>query len=63
MIGGDVFNNSRSKLPAENGRVWYEADIDYASGYRSNSRILYSNDGLIFVSHDHYQTFYELTEM
>ena len=28
MIGGDVFYNSRSKLPAENGCVWYEADIE-----------------------------------
>ena len=43
------------------GRVWYEADINYDGGYRSNDRILYSNDGLIFVTYDHYKTFYEVT--
>ena len=42
--------------------IWYEADIDYQSGYRNTYRILYSNDGLIFVTYDHYQTFYEVTK-
>ena len=32
------------------------------SGYRNNSCILYSNDGLIFLTHDHYKTFYEITK-
>jgi hypothetical protein len=41
-------------------RIWYEADINYTSGYRGTERILYSNDGLIFVTYDHYQTFYEI---
>ena len=40
---------------------WYEADINYKDGFRNRERILYSNDGLIFVSYDHYQTFYEVT--
>jgi hypothetical protein len=43
------------------GRIWYEADINYDDGYRNHQRILYSNDGLIFVSYDHYQTYYEIT--
>ena len=38
-----------------------EADINYNGGFRNRQRILYSNDGLIFVSYDHYQTFYEIT--
>jgi len=38
-----------------------QADIDYISGYRNDSRILYSNDGLIFVTYDHYKTFYKIT--
>ena len=60
-IGGDVFSNKEGKLPQKHDRIWYEADIDYISGYRNNSRILYSNDGLVFVTYDHYKTFYEIT--
>lgn len=60
-IGGDVYKNSSQKLPESPGRIWYEADINYDGGYRNRDRILYSNDGLIFVSYDHYQTFYEIT--
>jgi len=61
MIGGDVFQNRDDKLPDEYGRIWYEADINYVEGYRNNQRVLYSNDGLIFVTYDHYNTFYEIT--
>lgn len=61
MIGGDVYKNKDGKLPQSLGRVWYEADINYDGGYRNRQRILYSNDGLIFASYDHYQTFYEIT--
>lgn len=60
VIGGDVYKNKNSKLPDEIGRTWYEADFDYYGGYRNDSRILYSSDGLIFVTYDHYETFYEL---
>lgn len=52
--------NKRGKLPATLGREWYEADIYYYGGYRGNDRILFFNDGLIFVTYDHYQTFYEI---
>lgn len=31
-------------------RIWYEADINYYSGYRNGHRILWSNDALLFVS-------------
>lgn len=62
MIGGDVYKNNGGKLPNAPGRVWYEADINYNGGYRNRERILYSNDGLIFATYDHYQTFYEITE-
>ena len=60
-IGGDEYINDDGKLPMVNGRKWYEADFDYYGGFRNDCRILYSNDGLIFVSYDHYQTFYEIT--
>ena len=48
------------KLPTKRNRTWYEADFDYDTDYRGEKRILYSNDGLIFVSYDHAKTFYEL---
>ena len=60
MIGGDIYKNREGKLPQASGRIWYEADINYTSGHRGTERILYSNDGLIFVTYDHYQTFYEI---
>ncbi len=61
-VGGNVFHNNEERLPKKNGRVWFEADINYIEGYRNHQRILYSNDGLIFVTYDHYQTFYEITK-
>lgn len=61
MIGGDIFKNNEGKLPQSPGRTWYEADINYDGGYRNRQRILYSSDGLIFVTYDHYQTYYEIT--
>lgn len=61
MIGGDPYKNKDGKLPSAPNRIWYEADINYTGGKRNRQRILYSNDGLIFVTYDHYQTFYEIT--
>ena len=60
MIGGDKYKNRDGRLPDAPGRVWYEADFDYTGGYRNDCRLLYSNDGLIFVTYDHYLTFYEI---
>ncbi len=60
MIGGDPYRNHRKLLPDANNRVWYEADIFYTDGYRTNDRLYYSNDGLLFVSPDHGETFYEI---
>ncbi len=62
MIGGDIFYNDLGKLPSKSSMVWREADFDYTKGYRNSKRILWSDDGLVFVSFDHYQTFYEITE-
>ena len=60
MISGGVYNNSNGHLPQAEGRIWYEADINYYEGKRNKHRILWSNDGLIFVTYDHYATFYEI---
>ena len=47
-------------------QIWYEADVgvDYTMS-RSNSknpayRILYSNDGLIYGTYDHYDTVFQI---
>lgn len=42
MIGGDVYQNRNCHLPQVEGRLWYEADINYIDGYRTRHRILYS---------------------
>lgn len=60
MIGGDIYYNDNKHLPDAPGRIWHEADINYVSGRRNSERLLYSNDGLIFVTYEHYKTFYEI---
>ncbi|HBJ11113.1 MAG TPA: hypothetical protein DDY61_05400 [Ruminococcaceae bacterium] len=42
------------------GRIWYEAVINYQSDFRNSQRIVFSNDGLVFVTYDHYKTFFEI---
>ena len=59
-IGGGPFNNYDGKLPEEAGREYKECDIDYNGGKRGRKRIVYSNDGLIFYTGDHYETFERL---
>ena len=59
-IGGDSFGNREGRLPKANGRKWYECDVNYNGGYRGSERILYSNDGLIYYSENHYETFTQL---
>ena len=59
-IGGDYFGNYEGQLPEKKGRDYYECDIDYTGGYRSAKRIIYSDDGLIYYTEDHYQTFEQL---
>ncbi len=59
-IGGDRFGNYEGQLPEANGRSWYECDVNYNGGYRGAERILYSNDGLIYYTDDHYETFTKL---
>lgn len=56
-IGGDRFGNREGKLPIKEGRQYYECDINYEGGYRGSERIVYSNDGLIYYTKDHYENF------
>lgn len=59
-IGGSEFYNDEGQLPAAPGRTWTECDINYEGGYRGAERIVFSNDGLIFYTADHYETFEQL---
>ena len=56
-IGGDYFGNYEGNLPEKEGRDYHECDIDSDGGYRGAKRIVYSNDGLIYYTEDHYNTF------
>ena len=59
-IGGDKFGNREGLLPEKDGRIYYECDVNYKGGYRGAERIVYSNDGLIFYTNDHYESFTQL---
>lgn len=56
-IGGDVFKNREGILPG--GHTYYECDIDTLGSYsgRGAKRIVFSTDGLIYYTDDHYESF------
>lgn len=57
-IGGDVFRNMEGLLPKAPGRTYRECDIDtVGKRSRGGKRIVYSNDGLIYYTGDHYDSF------
>ncbi|MBQ4565495.1 MAG: ribonuclease [Oscillospiraceae bacterium] len=60
-IGGDRFGNREGLLPEAEGRVYYECDIDTnGASSRGAKRIVFSNDGLIYYTEDHYESFEQL---
>lgn len=59
-VGGSRFGNYEGQLPEKSGRRYYECDIDYQGGRRNAKRLVYSNDGLIFYTDDHYKSFTQL---
>ncbi len=57
-IGGSRFGNYEGLLPKKSGRQYYECDIDtLGEDSRGAKRIVYSNDGLIYYTDDHYESF------
>ncbi|GAA3268003.1 hypothetical protein [Streptomyces labedae] len=61
QIGGDIFRDPASiGLPTKSGRVWYEADVGLTNTMKRSkqpgTRLLYSDDGLLYVTTDHYKT-------
>ena len=60
-IGGDRFGNYEGLLPAAKGRTWTECDINtLGAKSRGPERIVFSNDGLIYYTGDHYDSFTQL---
>ena len=57
-IGGSYYGNYEGRLPDKKGREWTECDIDtIGQTKRGAKRIVFSNDGLIYYTPDHYETF------
>ena len=64
QIGGDIFKNNKGLLPNKEGRVWYEADIgvnpNISRSKQPGTRLIYSNDGMLFITTDHYESFKDI---
>lgn len=57
-IGGSRFGNYEGLLPEREGRYYTECDIDtLGAAGRGAKRLVFSNDGLIYYTDDHYETF------
>ena len=57
-IGGSRFGNYEGLLSEADGRTYTECDIDtLGADSRGAKRIVFSNDGLIYYTEDHYKSF------
>lgn len=57
-IGGGRFGNYEGLLPEADGRTYTECDIDtHGASSRGAKRIVFSSDGLIYYTEDHYESF------
>lgn len=57
-IGGDRFGNYEGLLPERAGRTYYECDIGtLGAPSRGAKRIVFSSDGLVYYTGDHYESF------
>lgn len=54
-IGGDHFNNREKQLPG--GDQYYEADVNYSCGNRNADRIIFTKNGDVYLTKDHYKSF------
>ena len=57
VIGGDVMRNFGGAIPDAPGRIYREADLDSDCRSRGPKRLVFSNDGRIYVTLDHYNNF------
>ncbi|MDO5725641.1 MAG: ribonuclease domain-containing protein [Tissierellia bacterium] len=58
VIGGDFFGNREGLLPK--GKKYFECDVNYTGGRRGSERLVYTLDGDIYYTADHYKSFEEL---
>src|SRR5947208_14035524 len=56
VIGGDQFRNFGGALP-DGGHVYHEADLDSSCAQRGPKRLVFSQDGAIYITVDHYNHF------
>ncbi|SIT24844.1 ribonuclease [Chryseobacterium ureilyticum] len=54
-IGGDKFGNREGKLP--DGEKYFEADVNYQCGGRNADRIIYTKNGEVYLTKNHYKSF------
>ncbi|WP_223559957.1 ribonuclease domain-containing protein [Chryseobacterium lathyri] len=54
-IGGDKFGNREKKLPQ--GEEYYEADVNYSCGNRNADRIIFTENGNVYLTKNHYKSF------
>ena len=54
-IGGDRFSNREKQLPK--GEQYYEADVNYNCGNRNADRIIFTKNGDVWLTKNHYKTF------
>ena len=59
-IGGDKFGNFEGFLPEASDRQYYECDVNYTGGHRGAERLVFSSDGLIYYTEDHYESYTQL---
>lgn len=58
--GADWWLWNKGILPDAPGSIWFEADLNDYRGKRNGHRVLWSNDGLMFVTYNHYESFIEV---
>lgn len=54
-IGGDKFGNREGRLP--DGETYFEADVNYHCGGRNADRIIYTRNGDVYLTKNHYKSF------
>lgn len=54
-IGGDKFGNRERRLPE--GEKYYEADVNYHCGSRNADRIIFTKNGDVYLTKNHYKSF------
>ncbi|PIF46944.1 ribonuclease [Chryseobacterium sp. 52] len=54
-IGGDTFSNREKRLPGD--EKYYEADVNYSCGNRNADRIIFTKNGDVYLTKNHYKSF------